>query len=353
MADNKTEASSFKRAEATKRRRHRRRRDKILYTLFIIALLAAVVISILGRDGGKHREGEVTLRIDAGASASAIARQLLDEEVITSEKDFMNAAEQSGAADSLKAGVYRFERGEPLSDIVARLQNAEQTPEGVITIPEGYSLNEIATELAARTDNTKQQYINTAVPAGRTLPVSGATGALTLEGFLFPSTYDLEPGLTSADMVDLQLEAFKTHTAALPWANTDKIGVSQYQALTVASMVEREAKLPEERPLIAAVIYNRMAAGMKLEVDATVQYALGYWKQDLTQADLETDSPYNTRLYAGLPPGPICNPGADSIKAALEPAAVDYLFYVATGDEAGHHFFTASYDEFLKARGEG
>lgn len=353
MADNKTEASSFKRAEATKRRLRRRRRDKILYTLFIIALLAAVVISILGRDGGKHRDGEVTLRVDTGASASAIARQLLDENVITSEKDFMNAAEQSGAADSLKAGVYRFERGEPLSDIVARLQNGEQTPEGVITIPEGYSLNEIAAELAARTDNTIQQYIKAAVPAGRTLPVSGATGALTLEGLLFPSTYDLEPDLTSADMVDLQLEAFKTHTGALPWANTDKIGVSQYQALTVASMVEREAKLPEERPLIAAVIYNRMAAGMKLEVDATVQYALGYWKQDLTQADLETDSPYNTRLYAGLPPGPICNPGADSIKAALEPAAVDYLFYVATGDEAGHHFFTASYDEFLKAEGEG
>lgn len=342
-----------KRVEATawRRRQSRRRHNKVLYTLFGLALLAAVVLAIVGRGEGQ-RQGEVTLRIEAGATAATIARQLKEEDVIASEKDFMSEAEKAGAADSLQAGVYHFERGEPVSGIITRLSNGEQAPEAVMTVPEGYAIDDIATELAGKTDITKQQYVSAAVTGVRILPVSGAGGAVTLEGMLFPSTYELDEGLTAAGLIDRQLEAFRTYTAGLPWANTATLGVTQYQVLIVASMVEREAKVPAERPLIAAVIYNRLNAGMKLEVDATVQFALGYWKQDLTQSDLQVDSAYNTRLYAGLPPGPICNPGAESISAALEPAAVDYLFYVAKGDEAGHHFFTASYDEFLTAGGQ-
>jgi len=353
MEDNQPEDPRFSRAHETLRRRRlrRRRRDLILYSLFAFGLLMAVIIAILGRGGGQ-KQGEVTLRVETGASATAIAKQLKDEDVIASEKDFMTEAEDSGAADSLKAGVYRFQRGEPVSGIIDRLQKGDQAPEGVITIPEGYDIADIAQDVAGKTNITKQQYIKAAVPAANTLPVTGAGSAETLEGMLFPSTYDLDPSLSAADLVTQQLKAFKTQTADLPWENTKVIGVSQYEVLIVASMIEREVKLPEERPLVAAVIYNRLASGMKLEVDATVQYALGYWKQDLTQADLALDSAYNTRLYAGLPPGPICNPGADSIKAALQPAAVDYLFYVVTGDDAGHHFFTSSFDEFL-ARSQG
>ena len=203
--------------------------------------------------------------------------------------------------------------------------------------------------MSHRTAITKNAYLAAARPDGYKLPLAGAGDAVDLEGFLFPSTYNLDPDTSANDLVGQQLRTFKEKTANLDWGSAKNLGLTEYQVLTVASMVEREAKLPEERALVAAVIYNRLMAGMKLEIDATVQYALGYWKTDLTAEDLLTDSAYNTRLYEGLPPGPICNPGVATIEAALHPASVDYLYYVATGDAAGHHIFTASYDEFLRA----
>lgn len=313
------------------------------------AVMLVVALALIGH-GGEQRQGEVNIRIEPGTSSAQIARMLKDEDVIASERDFLTAAAAAGVAGDLKSGTYRFTRGEPLDSILSRLGQGLQAPEGVLSVPEGFTIREIAAELAAKTGITEKQYLAAAVPGDRELPLAGAAGTPDLEGFLFPSTYDLEPDLTAAALVDRQLTVFKQQTAVLPWEKTAVVGLTPYQVLTVASMVEREARVPEERLQVAAVIYNRLALGMKLEVDATVQYAIGNWKQDLTQQDLDTDSLYNTRLYGGLPPGPICNPGVESIRAALEPAAVDYLFYVATGDEAGHHFFTSSYDEFLKFR---
>ncbi len=297
---------------------------------------------------GAHREGEVTIRVSPGASTADIARELAGEDVIDSEKDFTNKANEAGIDQKLKAGTYSFQRGEPIESILDKLAQGLQTPEDVLTVPEGYSLGDIAGLVAAKTGITISAYIAAAAANGRTLPLQGSFGATDLEGFLFPSTYNLDPGMDAKSLVDKQLETFKDRVAPLAWENAAKLGLTEYQALTVASMVEREARVPEERPLVAAVIYNRMAAGMKLEIDATVQYAIGYWKRDLTVDDLATPSSYNTRLYAGLPPGPICNPGLDSIRVALSPASVDYLYYVAKGDEAGHHYFTSSYEDFLK-----
>ncbi|MHB0866153.1 MAG: endolytic transglycosylase MltG [Thermoleophilia bacterium] len=327
---------------------HRQRRQRsVVLALLVGAVALVLVMALIGRSG-VQRQGEVTIRIEPGTSSAEIARMLRDEDVIDSERDFLSAAADAGIAGELKAGTYRFTLGEPVDDILARLQQGLQVSESILSVPEGYTIREIAAELAAKTTITENQYLAAAVPGERQLPLAGAAGTLDLEGFLFPSTYDLEPGLTAATLVDLQLVAFKQQTASLPWEKSAALGLTPYEILTVASMVEREARVPEERPEVAAVIYNRLRLGMKLEVDATVQYAIGDWKQELTQQDLATDSPYNTRLYGGLPPGPICNPGVESIRAALEPAAVDYLFYVATGDAAGHHFFTSSFDEFLK-----
>ena len=128
------------------------------------------------------------------------------------------------------------------------------------------------------------------------------------------------------------------------------MGLNPYQVLVVASLIEREVVLDAERPMVAAVIYNRLRKDMLLQIDATVQYALPEWKEALTYEDLKVPSPYNTYLHKGLPPTPICSPGLASIMAALEPAEVDHLFYVATGD--GGHFFTADYDEFLRVKEE-
>lgn len=328
--------------------RVRRQRRRFLAITAVAIAMIALILATARND--PPMEGEALIRIPPGTSTVQIARLLKEDAVIKSEKEFLGKAESLGVSDTLKAGLYRFRRGEPLEAILSKLDQGIQAPEGVFTIPEGYSLSEIAAGLAAKTGITREQYQQAASAGGKQLPLAGAAAAANLEGFLFPSTYDLDPDLTAKLLVDRQLKAFTRETAALPWQNADTLGLTPYQILIVASMVEREAKVPEERPLVAAVIYNRLRVGMKLEVDATVQYAVGHWKRELTQQDLDTDSPYNTRLYAGLPPGPICNPGTASIRAALESAAVDYIFYVATGDEAGHHFFTASYEDFLRVK---
>ncbi len=342
----------MKRGRQTRRPRSHATRDRVIAGMVVAGLLIVLALALAGR-GGDVQGGEAVIHIAPGASASQIAQMLADENVIDDQGDFMKKAEDSGSAGQLKAGTYRFQRGEPIDSILSKLEQGLQDPQSVLTIPEGYSLADIASLVASKTGISAADYKSAAQAAGKQMPIGGAGAAVNLEGFLFPSTYNIDSGMTAESLVGQQLSAFKEETGSL-WSgagsNPATQGLTPYQILTVASMVEREAKVPEERPLIAAVIYNRIAAGMKLEVDATVQYALGYWKQDLTESDLQVDSPYNTRLYGGLPPGPICNPGVDSIRAALNPAPVNYLYYVAKGDPAGHHFFTASYEEFLQAK---
>ena len=328
------------------------RRHFRLRRIVALALLAAAALLLLSLGfaacGDDRREGEATIYIAAGSSTSDIAVLLLDEDVIDDEREFVSLAKEMGVDEQLKPGTYRFQRGEPIDGILERLAHGEQSPGGALTVPEGFSINDIAALLAKQTDISEQEYVAATRVGRHKLPLDGTGAAASLEGFLFPSTYDLEPDVSAEDIVDMQLERFDEQTMDVDWGKAEELGLSEYQALIVASMIEREARLPEERPQVAAVIYNRLALGMKLEVDATVQYALGYWKVELDYADLQIDSAYNTRLYGGLPPGPICNPGLDAIEAALEPAVVDYLYYVATGDEAGHHFFTSSYEEFLQ-----
>lgn len=315
-----------------------------------IALFSAALFML--SCSGQVGQGEVTVRIPPGSSTAEIARILKAEDVIASEKELTKKVEEMGVAGSLKPGTYRFNRGEPLEGIIEKLVLGTQAPESVLTVPEGFSIADIARLLAEKTTIPEAAYLNATKASGRQLPLGSAAGAVDLEGFLFPSTYDLDPGLDAGTLVDRQLERFKSQTAAVEWGRAGELGLTAYQTLIVASLIEREAKIADERSLIAAVIYNRLSAGMKLEVDATVQYALGYWKPELTQDDLDIESPYNTRLYKGLPPGPICNPGLASIEAALNPERVDYLYYVATGDREGSHFFTSSYDDFLRAKEE-
>jgi uncharacterized YceG family protein len=173
----------------------------------------------------------------------------------------------------------------------------------------------------------------------------------SLEGFLFPSLYKFGPSTTATELVDQQLAAF-----AGAWSKVDlnavPPGTTPYELLIVASMVERETVAPEERPLVAAVIYNRLAKNMPLGIDATIRYGLGIpGTRPLTKAELATDSPYNTDLNRGLPPTPIGNPGVASMKAAAHPANVDYLYYVRMPDKV-HHFFTASEAEFCQKAAE-
>jgi UPF0755 protein len=169
-----------------------------------------------------------------------------------------------------------------------------------------------------------------------------------LEGYLFPDTYEFPKNVTAEQIIDRMLKRFDNVFTDDMKQRAEAINMSTDQIVTLASIIEKEARVPEERPVIAAVYYNRLKKKMLLQADATVQYALGQWKDKVLYEDLKVDSPYNTYKYQGLPIGPISNPGKASLEAAVSPEKVDYLFYVAKSDGSGAHTFTVTYDQFLK-----
>jgi cell division protein YceG involved in septum cleavage len=198
-----------------------------------------------------------------------------------------------------------------------------------VTIPEGYSRAQTAA--LARQEGLAGDYLKAS--AGK-------------EGFLFPDTFELRKDAPASDLVQLQLEDFKRRTRGVDLGYARSKNLTLFDVVTIASMVEREAMLDSERKLIAAVIYNRLHEGMPLGIDATIRYATGNYTRPLTESDLAVDSPFNTRLNAGLPPGPIGSPGLASIEAAAHPARVDYLFYVVKPGACGEHAFSASEAQF-------
>ncbi len=215
-----------------------------------------------------------------------------------------------------------------------------------VTLPEGLRREQIATILAAKTHLSASAYLSETAVGGEGQVLAGTTTPRSLEGFLFPATYQVLPTTTAAQFVGDQLAAYRNYTATVNYAYAKSKNLTAYDVLTIASMIEREVSVPAERRMVAGVIYNRLHAHMMLGIDATVQYALGYWKTNLTEADLQTNSPYNTRKYVGLPPGPICNPGLASIQAAAHPAKVPYLYYVARNDGSGGHYFATTATQF-------
>ncbi len=215
-----------------------------------------------------------------------------------------------------------------------------------VTFPEGLRRTQIASLLAAKTHLSASQYLALTAAGGEGEVLSAKKAPTSLEGFLFPATYQIFPTTTVSEFINEQLTAFQEYTAGVDYRYAESKNLTPYDVLTIASMVEREVAVPSERAVVAGVIYNRLRLGMTLGIDATVQYALGYWKTNLTESDLQIDSPYNTRRFPGLPPGPICNPGLASIEAAAHPADVAYLYYVARNDGSGRHYFATTLAQF-------
>ncbi len=218
-----------------------------------------------------------------------------------------------------------------------------------VTIPEGYTRSQIAG--VAKKAGLKGDYekATAKAPKGFDLKKAGAPSDASLEGFLFPATYNLEKGASVDTLVKDQLSAFNENIAQVDMTRAKKKNLTEYDVVTIASMIEREVLVPKERPLVAAVIYNRLAQGMPLGIDATLRYELDNFDKPLTESDLATDSPYNTRLVPGLPPTPISNPGLESLQAAADPAKVNYTYYVVKPGTCGKHYFTDNYDDFLAA----
>jgi UPF0755 protein len=235
--------------------------------------------------------------------------------------------------------------------LIARAMRHEPAPKMPLAtvrvlIPEGSTAAQIAQ--IEHADGLSGDYLRAAARAVRAVPEHYGAPASehSPEGFLFPATYDMYAGAPAGELVTKQLTAFAEGFGPAARARAKALGVSPYQLLIVASMVEREAALERERPLVAAVIYNRLHRNMPLGIDATIRYAFNDYTRPLTEAQLHSSTPYNTRTRTGLPPTPISNPGLASIEAAAKPARVPYLYYVARADGCPGQLFSSSYAEF-------
>ena len=225
-----------------------------------------------------------------------------------------------------------------------------------VVVPEGLTIDQIGP--VAKKAGLKGDYEQAAKQALKSPPKFfslkeyGAEDAPSLEGFLFPATYEVERGAPVSDLIDKQLEAFEQNFAGVKLAYAEDKNLTGYDVVKIASMVEREVQVPKERPLVAAVIYNRLSAGDFLGIDATLRYGLEKYSGQLLESELASDDPYNTRTNPGLPPTPIGNPGLDSLEAAAKPAETDAYYFVVKPGTCGEHFFTADAAEFDSASAE-
>jgi uncharacterized YceG family protein len=292
--------------------------------------------------------GQVDVVIPQGAGTSAIGTLLAKDHVISSAFFFKLRAELSGKRGKLESGRYVLRLGMSYGAALSALTGTEAQPAVTVkvTIPEGFSRVQIAA--VAKKAGVVGNYVAASAHSHVLKPTSyGAPASVdSLEGFLFPDTYDMLPGDPVSKLINEQLVAFKQNLAKVDLTAAKRVNLTAYDVVTIASMVEREAEIPRERPLIAAVIYNRLKANMPLGIDATLRYALNDYDMPLTDSQLALNSPYNTRLHRGLPPTPIGNPGLASLEAAAHPAKVSYLYYVVKPGTCGEDAFSTTFAEF-------
>ena len=325
--------------------RHSRRRF-----LRLAGLTCAAVLAVGGWQVQRELGGDATATpansvvIPKGSSVRGAASILTKAGVIESPGLFRWFATATGRARTIKPGRYQFALRSNYSDVLDDLV-AGRGVRYTVTIPEGYDVRDIAPVIAkalsVSEDSVRAAVTDTAWKRRLDVP------APTLEGYLFPATYSFADGTSARDAVRVMLERFETAWRPEWNDRLQTLAISRHTAMTMAAIVEKEARKAEERPIIAAVYWNRVKKGMKLQADPTVQYALPSHVDRVLYKDLEIDSKYNTYKYAGLPPGPIASPGEAAIAAALSPADVPYLFFVAHPD--GHHEFRTTFAEHAQA----
>lgn len=317
----------------------------------VVLLAVAVVLAVAGSvwlRANLEPVGEDAPRIvevPAGVGIVGIARLLKQEGLIRGETAFRVGLRQWGLSGELKAGYYRLSPAMSAEEIARCLAEGRIATEKV-TIPEGFTVAQIADRVEESGLCSAEQLLSPAV-ARKVRERNPFINNDRLEGYLFPDTYVIEYGSSPEAVIQQMVGDFHQRVVV---GMKDEIEASKHSladVVTVASMIEREARVEKDRPLIASVIYNRLKKGIRLQIDATVIYALGEHRERLTYGDLKTDSPLNTYRHKGLPPHAICNPGEASLRAALKPAKTDYLFYVAKPD--GSHIFTRTYDEHKRA----
>ena len=339
-----------------------------LVIIGLVLLLAVGVWLLVGTPGSLVNEAlprlgttpgapdeTVLIQVEEGENAGAIGAKLEQAEVIQSARHFRVLASLMGVSDRLEAGNYEFRLGGTALTAVRAISEGI-TVSLTITIPEGFRAEEFGELFESRGIVTAEEFLGALSDSFTASFLADLPPGRSLEGFLFPATYTLPPEVSAHDAVQRLLSAFdqryQEHILPLLAGSARPL----LEVITLASIVEREARVPEERPVIASVFANRLELGIALQADATVQYALaddpasvqqfGYWKRGLTIADLQTASPYNTYVNPGMPPGPIANPGLDSILAALTPAETEFLYFVARPD--GSHVFAQTLEEHIR-----
>ena len=323
---------------------HLGRRIAALVLLAIVGLAAWFLISLFQpfKGGGS---GEVTVTVPQGASVGDIGDLLAKNKVVSSSFFFELRARLSGDSGDLKPGVYRLKHGMSYSSALNALTKGVAPNVVQIVIPEGRSRREIA----GLARGLKGSYLAASARSPYLNPRHyGAKRARNLEGFLFPASYQLKKGASARTLVKEQLQAFRQNFSKVSLSYAHKKNLTAYDVLTIASMVEREAAVPRDRPLIASVIYNRLHDHIPLGIDSTLRYVLGDWTHPLRVSQLASPSPYNTRNHVGLPPGPIGNPGLASIQAAAHPPRTSYLFFVVKPCGNGAHVFSSTNAQFLR-----
>jgi UPF0755 protein len=311
----------------------------------LLGVAAWFLLSLFQPFHGDGEGEETRVVVPRGSTLADIAELLEDNGVISSAGFFELRARLEGRSGELRPGPYSLRENMSYDAVLDTLEKGVPPNVVMVTVPEGRSRREIAPLVK----NLEGDYLR----ATRRSPVLDpseyrARGARSLEGFLFPATYELKKGQPVSRLVERQLEAFRRNFDEVNLRYARSKNLTPYDVLIIASMVEREAEVARERPLVASVIYNRLRQGIPLGIDATIRYALGQWNRPLRQSELATSSPYNTREIPGLPPGPIGNPGLASIKAAARPARTNYLFYVVKPGTCGEHSFSATDAEFQR-----
>jgi UPF0755 protein len=342
------------------RRVRRKRRSKagpaVLGVLLVLGVLGAIFVIYSTATGGENEPapGEsARVQVVKGDTLSDVAAKLEVAGIIESAFVFELQARYEGYGTEIKTGRYTFQPGWDSGKILHKLTVGQAAPTITVTFPEGLTVEETAETVAADSSVPARALEEAARRTDYGYAFLDNPDVKTTEGYLFPAKYEFEKGVTARQIVDRLLEQYLLETQDLDFAEAkERLDLTENQVVTVASLIEKEAANPEEKPLIASVIYNRMRKDTPLQIDATIQYALKRPKASLSLADLKVDSPYNTYENKGLPPGPICSPGRESLLAALNPANTNYLYYVleANGEK---HFFTKSYDDFLRAKAEG
>jgi UPF0755 protein len=299
---------------------------------------------VLAACGQKPYGASTRVIIPRGASFADAADSLSKANLVGWRKMFRLYARVTGGDRNIKPGTYLLRHGTPWKDIIGAL-NGGHGLVNTITIPEGYTISQITPALA-RTLRVPADSVNAAVRDTALLSRLDIPNP-TLEGYLFPDTYAFPLGTTARQAVHEMVYDFERRWKPDWDAKASDMKINRNDLVTMASIVEREARLPEERPVIATVYYNRLKKGMLLQADPTVQYALGHHVGRVLYKDLAVASPYNTYVHKGLPPGPVASPGVASLAAAANPASVPYLYFVASPD--GHHEFRMTLQEHTSA----